>query len=147
MADPLSVSSGVAGLISLAITVCQSLITYYKAWEGREDDVRSAVQDVEDVLKFLDLFNTRIGKLSVDQADIVNHAHTVKARIVEAVKKLEAIRDKCNIVQTQTGEQHRLRNFSRRFWYPFKKETLQELRGAVGLARAGLTDLLQLLQM
>jgi ankyrin repeat domain-containing protein 50 len=147
MTDPLSVTAGAAGFISLAITVCQGLITYYKAWDGWEDDVRGAVQDVEDILKFLDLLNVRIVKLSVDQADIVGQAHTAKERIVAAVKKLETIRDKCKAIPAENGESQRFRNLSRRSLYPFKQRTLRELQDAVRQARAGLTDLLQLLQM
>jgi hypothetical protein len=147
MTDPLSVTAGAAGFISLAITVCQGLVTYYKAWDGWEDDVRSAVQDVEDISKFFNLFNSRISTMSADQADIVNQAHTARTRIAEAAKKLEEIRDKCKAVPTQNGKRHRLRNLSRRSLYPFKKETLQEVQDTVRQARAGLTDLLQLIQM
>jgi hypothetical protein len=147
MADPLSVTAGTAGFISLAITVCQGLITYYKTWDSWEDDVRSSVQDVEDILKFLDVLNARIGKLSADQVYIVNQAHTARLRIVEAVQKLERIQDRCKAVPAQNGEQYRLRSLFRRSLYPFKQGTLRDLKDAVKDARGGLTDLLQLLQM
>jgi ankyrin repeat domain-containing protein 50 len=147
MSDPLSVLSGAAGLVSLGITICQGLITYYQAWDAWEDDVRGAMQDVEDISKFLGLLKARIDKLSADQADIINQAHTTKARITEAVKKLEDIHDRVNAVSAQNGERHKWRNFSRRSLYPFKQSTLRELRDAVRQAREGLTSLLQLLQM
>ena len=147
MSDPLSVLSGAAGIISLGITTCQSLITYYQAWDAWEDDVHGALQDVEDASKFLNLLKARIDKLSADQADIVSQAHTVRARISEAIKKLGDIQNKCKAIPAQNGEQHKWRNYSRRSLYPFKKSTLRELRDAVRQAQEGLTSLLQLLQM
>jgi hypothetical protein len=147
MSDPLSVLSGAAGIVSFGITICQGLITYYQAWDAWEDDVRNAVQDVESISRFLALFEARIDKLSTAQADIINQAHTVKARIAEAVKKLEDIQDKCKAIPAQNGKRHRWRNFSRRSLYPFKQSTLRELQDAVSQARDGLTSLLQLLQM
>jgi len=147
MPDPLSVLSGAAGIISLGVTICQGLITYYQAWEAWEEDVHDAVQDIEDFSKFLSLLKARIDKLSANQADIVRQAHAAKARLAEAIKKLEDIQDKCKAVPAQNGERHKLRNFSKRSLYPFKKSTLRELRDAVKDAREGLISLLQLLQM
>lgn len=147
MSDPLSVLSGAAGIISLGVTACQGLITYYQAWEAWEDDVRGAMKDVEHVSKFLSLLKARIDKLPADQIDIVNQAHAAKARLAEAIKKFEDIRDNCKAVPAQNGERHKWRNFSRRSLYPFKQSTLRELRDAVRGAREVLTSLLQLLQM
>ena len=147
MPDPLSISSGAAGFVSLAITVCQGLVTYYKAWDAWEDDIQSAVLDVEDILKFLNLLSVRIGKLSSRQADIASQAQVETGHVVEAVTKLQQIQDKCKAIPAQNGERHRLHNFSRRSLYPFKRETLQELQNAARQARGGLSDLFQLLQM
>jgi hypothetical protein len=47
MADPLSISASAAGLMSLAITACQSLATYYAAWKGYEKDVEKMCQHLE----------------------------------------------------------------------------------------------------
>ena len=147
MSDPLSVISGAAGVVSLGITVCQGLLAYYNAWDDWEDDVRNAVTDIEEIQKYLTLLHPRIVKLTVNQADIVNQSHSVMARIVTAVKKLEAIRDECQAVPSHDGKRHRLRNFSRHSLYPFKQLMLRDLRDAVRQARDGLTSLLSLVQM
>ena len=135
------------GAISLGITVCQGLVWYYQGWSAWEDDVKSAVQDVEDVSKLLNILQGRLGKLSADQADIVSQAHIIAARLLVAVEQLEEIRDKCKAVPREDGEKHRTRNLLRRSLYPFKQSTLQGLRDAVKRTRESLTDLLQLLQM
>jgi len=104
MSDPLSVISGAAGIVSLGITVCQCLLTYYNAWDDWEDDVRNAMADIEEIQKYLTLLHPRIVKLTVNQADIVNQAHSVMSRIVATVKKLEAIRDECQAVPSHDGK-------------------------------------------
>lgn len=81
MSDPLSVTSGAAGIVSLGITVCQGLVSYYQAWESWEDDVKSAIRDVEGVSNYLYLVNSRIGKLSPEQADTVKQAQAETRRI------------------------------------------------------------------
>lgn len=37
--EPLGLSSGAAGLISLGISVCQGLLDYYRSWKYAEDQV------------------------------------------------------------------------------------------------------------
>lgn len=135
------------GAVSLGITVCQGLVWYYQGWSAWEDDVKSAVQDVEDVSEFLKILQGRLDKLSADQADVASQAHKITARIFTAVEQLEKIRCKCEVVPREDGEKQRTRNFLRRSLYPFKQSTLQELRDAVKQTRGSLTDLLQLLQM
>jgi hypothetical protein len=66
----IDVASGTAGLITLGISVCQGLIWYYKAWDDWENDVRDAVQELEETSNFLQSAQVRLGKLSQKQADI-----------------------------------------------------------------------------
>ncbi|SCO87479.1 uncharacterized protein FRV6_11606 [Fusarium oxysporum] len=46
MGDPLSIASGVAGLVSLGLTVCNGLHTYFCAIKDRKDDVAIAHQSL-----------------------------------------------------------------------------------------------------
>lgn len=66
----IDIASGTAGLISLGVNVCQRLIWYYNAWDGWEDDVHDAVQELEETSTFLQLVQVRLSKLSHKQADI-----------------------------------------------------------------------------
>jgi len=135
------------GAISLGITVCQGLVWYYQGWSTWEEDVKSAVQDVEDVSEFLNILQGRLSKLSTDQADVAAQAHKIATRIFTAVKQLDEIRHKCEAVPREDGEKQKTRSVLRRSLYPFKQSILQEVRDAVKQTRGSLTDLLQLLQM
>jgi hypothetical protein len=46
MGDPLSIASGVAGLISLGLTVCNGLHAYFSAIKDRKDDIAIATQSL-----------------------------------------------------------------------------------------------------
>ncbi|RKL37939.1 hypothetical protein BFJ72_g7399 [Fusarium proliferatum] len=46
MGDPFSIVTGVAGLISLGITVCDGLHTYFSAIKDRKDDLAIITQNV-----------------------------------------------------------------------------------------------------
>ncbi|KAF5617484.1 hypothetical protein F25303_13252 [Fusarium sp. NRRL 25303] len=46
MGDPFSIATGVAGLISLGITVCDGLHTYFSAIKDRKDDLAIVAQNV-----------------------------------------------------------------------------------------------------
>ncbi len=147
MSDPFSVLSSAAGILSFGITVCQGLVSYYQSWGDWEDDVQNAVQDVEEILKFLSMLHTRIGKLSTYEVDITVQVKAVTARVSTAVQKLQDIGEKCKSIPPENRDQHRFRNFSRRSLYPFKRSTLRELRDAVRHTRESLESILQLLQM
>ncbi|PNP61382.1 hypothetical protein FNYG_13865 [Fusarium nygamai] len=46
MGDPLSIASGVAGLVSLGLTVCDGLHTYFSAIKDRKDDLAIVTQNL-----------------------------------------------------------------------------------------------------
>lgn len=46
MADPFSVASGVAGLVSLGISLCNGLHRYLDAVKGRQEDITKVTQRV-----------------------------------------------------------------------------------------------------
>lgn len=56
MTDPLSITAGVAGLISLGIQVTASLVKFYAAYKGQDIDVARTTEKFEslwDTFRFL----------------------------------------------------------------------------------------------
>lgn len=148
MSDPFSAVGSVVGIISLRLTVCHGIVSYYDGWHARDEDIDEAVKDVRVFSRQLSLLHTRIGKLPARQADIVGPAQELAARFTDqGITKLKAILKKCEAVPSQDGEKHRIHNAARRMLYPFKRATLQALREAVRHTQQSLLTLLQLLQM
>ena|SRR5579862_4199083 len=119
MSDAFSVASSIAGVISLGLSACQGLVWYYQGWDDWEDDVRSTVQEFEDIFKFLKLFECRMGKLSTKQAEILLQSRSLASRVEDAVHKLNDTLNKCKAVPPQDGQKHRLKSLARHALYPF----------------------------
>ncbi|RMJ08806.1 hypothetical protein CDV36_011602 [Fusarium kuroshium] len=55
MGDPLSIASGVAGIVSLGLTVCSGLQTYFSALKDRGEDIQQAHQLLTLLSEYIDL--------------------------------------------------------------------------------------------
>lgn len=55
--DPLSISAGAAGLISIGITICNGLLGYYKSYKDAEDNVTRTYNSIEALTKTLILIH------------------------------------------------------------------------------------------
>lgn len=53
MADPFSVASGAAGVISLGLTVFQGLITFHQGRKSKDEDVKIALQGLDSLAQVL----------------------------------------------------------------------------------------------
>jgi hypothetical protein len=80
MPDPLSLASGLAGILPLGISACQGLIWYYQGWDNCEENVRTAVHVVEDISKFFKLLEPLLGKLSAKQIEIVIQSQSLASQ-------------------------------------------------------------------
>jgi hypothetical protein len=49
MAEPLSIASGIAGLLSLAIQVTQSLVNFYTAYKDQDTDLAKLTQNLDNL--------------------------------------------------------------------------------------------------
>lgn len=53
MADPFGAASAAAGVISLGLTVCQGLLTYYSTWKDAPQDVKQMRKSMEELMSVL----------------------------------------------------------------------------------------------
>ncbi|OKP00892.1 hypothetical protein PENSUB_7473 [Penicillium subrubescens] len=49
MADPLSIASGIAGLLSFGIQVTQSLVNFYNTYRDRDSDLAKVTQNLDNL--------------------------------------------------------------------------------------------------
>ncbi|KAK2685599.1 hypothetical protein QWA68_015471 [Fusarium oxysporum] len=63
MSDPLSTASGIAGLVSLGLTLCNGLHTYFSAIKDRHNDIESAAQSLELRKVYISIVQTTASKL------------------------------------------------------------------------------------
>ena len=146
MADPLSIASGVAGIVSLGMTVCQGLMEYYGAWKGYEADVTAIMNSIDHLFRTLQQFEDRLGDtthLKKDAVDSLERSiNACRYGVSELEKKLGKIRDR-----GRPGKLGMLEYHSRRALYPFKTSTLAKLQEIVGELRQNMMFAAGVLQL
>ncbi|MCJ1408800.1 hypothetical protein MMC19_002876 [Ptychographa xylographoides] len=145
MADPLSITSGVVGILSLGIQVTQGLTTYYGLWKSHEDTLIHHDIRLDQLEKSLGILQTSISKLDhKDSLATQNVASTIVA-CENGMKKLKSSLDQCRLSPAQPGLHHRVRDTSRKALFPFKKATLDSLRSTVTELQSNVDNALQIL--
>ena len=146
MSDPVSIAGTAVGVVSLGITVCQGLVSYYASWKDYEVDIKHTHGYLEDVSNKLQAAHTVLQtgsfpaevKQQVESAIsiCVNHIDTLNTKLakVRSTKLPVGIRDKVksNLLRAQ---------------YPFKEKTLRKLQDSTTALQTNLVVALNLLSV
>ena len=144
MADPISLTANAVGVISLGITVCQSLINYCQAYAGQYGDVRVALQDLQDLEKSLTLLRDSLRH----RPDLFNLVLPYIDRLKVRIDDLQPILSQLGkSVSEQSSFKDKVKSATQRTLYPFKKGMIRELRDAVRQAQDNLTLALGVIQV
>ena len=144
--EGLGAASGAAGLLSVAITVCQSLLDYYHSWKDAEDNVAKTYVSIEELTKILKLLATAIGYKKFS-GEIVSQVQDSIQSAAESLRNLEKKLDKVRVIAVQGDWKDKAKAQFRRTLYPFKESTLVKLRELTSEARDNLSLALNLLQI
>lgn len=90
MADPLSIASGVAGVVSFGLEVCRGLMEYYDKWKGYDADVTALHNSIDNLAHILTHFEERLRTPSYMKPDAVKTVLSNIATCTEGLKRLEA---------------------------------------------------------
>lgn len=148
MADPLSIASGIAGLLSLGIQVTQSLIGFYSAYKDQDTDLAKITDNLENLQS---IFRS---------LDVALHDRRSRSDAQELFQEIEKATRKCDeIIQELRiecqkfykdlvpGFKGRIQVAGRRAAYPFRKSTLQKLEEDASEIRENLSIALDVLQL
>jgi hypothetical protein len=132
------------GVASLGIQVCHVLLEYYRDWKDYKDDIRDTYTEISELSKTLDLLNSKLenspGAALKDRAK--ECITTCQQGIEQLDKKLKKIRR-----EAPTGYKNKIKAEGLRLVYPFRKSTLDKLKGIVLNLMQHLSLALQLLQL
>ena len=142
----IGVTSGIAGLLSLGITVCQSLLDYYHSWKDAEENVANTYGSIEELSKTLRLLEKAVGYEEFN-GDIVDQVRVSVRSAEKSIHSLEKRLGKVRVVALQTGWRDKAKAQFRRALYPFKESTLAKLRELSGETRENLSLALNVLQI
>ena len=142
----MEVASGAAGLLSLGIAVCQSLLDYYNSWKKAEDSVAKTCASIEELSKTLKLLAVAIDSKNFNN-DIVDRIRKSIESSTESLRILERKLNKVRVVALQDDWKDKAKAQFRRTLYPFRESTLAKLRELSSEARDSLSLALNVLQI
>jgi hypothetical protein len=130
MAEALGIASGVAGIVSLGIEVCQGLLEYYNSWKDAESEVMTTYNSMQDLTKILLLVKSTLDDQDLKE-EIIVKIHDSIALCEGGIANLSKKLQKIQVFSLRDTVGERLLSQARRALYPFKKSTLIKLQEIV----------------
>ncbi|PON30014.1 hypothetical protein TGAM01_v201380 [Trichoderma gamsii] len=130
MAEALGVASGVVGIVSFGIELCQGLLEYYNSWKDAESEVTTTYNSLQDLTKILLLVKSTLNDQDL-KSEIFVKVHDSIALCEGGIADLSKKLQKIQIFSLRDTVGERLLSQARRALYPFKKSTLIKLQEIV----------------
>ncbi|EAU37833.1 conserved hypothetical protein [Aspergillus terreus NIH2624] len=148
MADPLSIASGTAGLLSLGIQVTQGLVKFYATYKDRDTDLEKITRNLDSLLSIFRLLDIAVNerRSQADTQDLLREVEKAVRDCEETITELQSECEKFHKDSTASLKD-RVRVAGRRAAYPFRKSTLQKLEEDVSDIRENLAFALDVLQL
>ncbi|KAL7924052.1 hypothetical protein ACQKWADRAFT_319904 [Trichoderma austrokoningii] len=127
MAEALGVASGVVGIISFGISICQGILTYYNAFRDSQEDIDQMCISMENAAKTLLAIDLTVRHGSFDGNTIAVVESSIDL-CTQGLHTLAKKLDKIRLTQADGTSRTRLEKTKRKLLYPFKESTLAKLR-------------------
>ncbi|RSL89352.1 hypothetical protein BHE90_001645 [Fusarium euwallaceae] len=132
MAEAIGLAASVAGLVSLGLSVCKGLATYYDNYQSAENEVKLLCEEVNDLALILQSFEDALKdsdmRLKLESSASTRPINICMERMTELDKELQ------KLVSSGKDDKRSARKFmskTMKALYPFKEETLQKLRSNI----------------
>lgn len=149
MADPFSVAGSAVGMVSLGITICQGLATYYgqfKSFHGEVDDITCRVENLHTVLKLLlKTLTNPVVSGTFSKSECTTVAIDAILRCWQRLQKLEKTLEQCRT--SPSGNTLKSKFQINRLLYPFRRETMMALVEIISGLQANLDTALYMLNL
>ena len=146
MAEPFSVAGSAVGVISLAITTCQRVISYYNSWDTQDQSISDAREKLERLRSSLSALEEILPKISSSSA-IAAEVEQCVLSCREGTARLQTFLRKCHEYPTPLSLRDRFRDCRQRAIFPFRQSSLDSLKEIVRDFEDNLGIALQVLQL
>ena len=146
MAEPLSVAGSAVGVVSLAITICQGVLSYYNSWDTQDQNIIDAKEKIESLRNNLLALREILPKISSSSAIAAQVEHCVLS-CEEGTARLEKFLEKCLKNPAPLTLRDRLRDCRQRAIFPFRQSSLDSLKEIVRDLEGNLGTALQVLRL
>ncbi|KAH7130138.1 hypothetical protein B0J11DRAFT_245091 [Dendryphion nanum] len=139
------ISGLTVGVVSLGIQVCKGLISYYTQFRNAGEDIKDVVISIEGLqatLKTLELVKTR----TVDPNNAISkQAEKAMKDCNDGLNRLDTMRRKCLDIKLAGNLQDKIKHAKNRLFWPFRKDTLNDIQNVVDRLQENLQLAVQLL--
>ncbi|KAF5695396.1 hypothetical protein FDENT_479 [Fusarium denticulatum] len=147
MGDPFSIATGVAGLVSLGITVCDGLHTYFSAIKDRKDDLAIVTQNVA-VFKFqISAVQFSASKLGHRHSPAIDGLQLSLINCEMQLKCLETLLNELLPTEDPSLAKNIWRKQKLIARYPFDRKKLVQLEEYLSRANSTLSSFIQALNL
>ena len=148
MVDPLSVTSGIAGFLSLAIQITEALVQYYTKYEDQDNDIGRIRKKLKTLLNIFQCLETELQKrvFHSDEKDLLENIEESVRNCHEAIQEFRKKLNKFN-KNADAGMKNVIKTASHQCAYPFRESTLKKLNKAVGEIHKNLFTALHVLHI
>ncbi|KAM0796422.1 hypothetical protein BDR22DRAFT_893275 [Usnea florida] len=146
MGDPFSVAGSAVGVVSLAITTCQGVISYYNSWDNQDQSIIDAKGKIERLHSSLSALDEILPKIS-SSSGIAAEVEQCVLSCRECTARLQNFLGKCRENAVPLNFRERLRDCRQRAIFPFRQSSLDSLNEIVRDLEKNLCTALQVLQL
>lgn len=146
MSDPVSLAGTAVGIVSLGLSVCQGLVSYYSTFRDYSKDTKNILQKLEglkDVLQVLEEFFQNYDDLQPETKAVKTAKRNILA-CKDGMKQLNEIMGKCKAVSISVKPE---REFISRALYPFRRDTIKAALEHIESLQSNLDTSIDVLQL
>ncbi|KAH7219701.1 hypothetical protein DER44DRAFT_626941, partial [Fusarium oxysporum] len=143
MADPLSIASGVAGLVSLGLTLCNGLQSYLSAVKDRYSDIETATQGLALLQSNICIIQSSTLKLGRRHALAANGVNLGLRNCETQLKALENFIEDLTTAPSSSEAKQKWQKQKMFIRYPFDQKKLFQLQEQLSKANSTLGSFVQ----
>ncbi|KAG5769221.1 hypothetical protein H9Q72_003493 [Fusarium xylarioides] len=143
MADPLSIASSVAGLVSLGLTLCGGLHNYFNAAKDRHRDIETASQNLNLLQSNILIIQSSTLKLGHRHALSANGVNQGLANCESQLNTLQQTLLDLTRAEGLSDTKGKLKRQKLIVRYPFDQKKLLQLQDQLSKANATLSNFVQ----
>jgi hypothetical protein len=147
MADLVSVAGTAIGVTSLGIQLCQTVIKYYSRFRSFDDDISAVVKRAEVLESTLEALESVRVKMDVRHGHVSKHLQSAMNACAVSMEALNAMAQKCGETALPHSSKDTRRILEKRLLWPFKQNTLTNLRTALDELQANVQLAVQVVDL
>jgi hypothetical protein len=147
MADPVSIIGTAVGVTSLGVQVCQAVIQYYSQFRSFDDEITAIVTRAEVLAGTLEALESVRAQIGIHGDRVSDQLQCAIATCASSLAALNAMVRKCGETKLPVSTEDKRRLLKKRLLWPFRQETLTNLRTALDELQANVQLAMQVFSL